>query len=116
MKTDLSSIAFGLGEPADVVVPGDYDGDGRTDLAVYRPSSGAWHILESHSSDSAGVTVTLGGGTDVPVPSDFDGDGKTDMAVYHQTTGTWEILKSSNGATMIGRWGTSSDVPLPRHP
>jgi hypothetical protein len=42
---DYDSIPWGISD--DVPVPGDYDGDGKIDVAVWRPSTGIWHILES---------------------------------------------------------------------
>jgi hypothetical protein len=39
--------AIPWGESSDVPAPGDYDGDGKMDIAVFRPSTGMWHILES---------------------------------------------------------------------
>jgi FG-GAP-like repeat len=88
-------------------VPGDYDGDRRTDLAVYR--DGTWFILRS---SDGGVTQTGWGGLsqDVAVPGDYDGDGRADVAVYRD--GVWFVLQSSNGGVTTSWGGLAQDIPL----
>ncbi|MGH2462675.1 MAG: N-acetylmuramoyl-L-alanine amidase [Candidatus Limnocylindria bacterium] len=68
----------------DVPVPGDYDANGTTDLAVWRPSNGTWYL---HS----GATVQWGLVGDVPVPGDYDANGTTDLAVWRPSNGTWYL-------------------------
>jgi hypothetical protein len=54
------------GSTSDVPIPGDYDGDGTTDLAVFRASNGLWQILQS--STNTPMTLTWGTSTDIPMP------------------------------------------------
>src|SRR5205823_4012765 len=67
------------GVSTDLPVPGDYDGDGKTDIAVYRASTGAWWILNSGTNYTTYSNYNWGNSTDLPTPGDYDGDGKTDV-------------------------------------
>ena len=90
---------------------GDFDGDGNSDVAVWRPGDGTWWI--QRSSDG-GVTVTQwGASTDVSVPGDYDNDRRTDIAIWRPSEGTWWIKRSSDGGVTVTQWGTSGDVPAP---
>src|SRR5207344_262823 len=97
-----SAVPWGAWD--DRPVPGDYDGDGKADIAVFRQSTGAWYIL---ASTAGFINVTLGGPSDEPVPADYDGDGKTDIAVYRPIQGDWNIRLSSNNTirkVVFGDW------------
>ncbi len=86
----------------------DFDGDGRTDVSVFRPSNGAWYLLRSTQGFTA---VGFGANGDNPVPGDYDGDGKTDVAVFR--VGTWYRLNSSNGAFVAQNFGIAGDIAVP---
>jgi len=98
-----------FGAPGDVAVPADYDRDGKTDFAVWRPSTGTWFVL--NSSNGAVTQQQWGAAGDVPVPGQWDGDGRADFAVWRPSTGTWFIMTPSWG-TRVLQWGLSGDVPL----
>ncbi|HMH52396.1 MAG TPA: Ig-like domain repeat protein [Candidatus Acidoferrum sp.] len=98
---------------------GDFDGDGKTDLAVYRKATGEWFI---QGSATGFETVTFGapatsGLGDIPVPRDFDGDGETDLAIYREATGEWFIQGSATGSRALTFGAPLSsglgDTPVP---
>jgi hypothetical protein len=105
----------GWGLSGDQTVPGDYDGDGKTDFSVYRPAtstaSAVWWILKSSTQDTSSYSVPFGAVSDLPAPADYDGDGKTDIAVYRPSTGVWFINQSSTGTNIYPQFGNSSDIP-----
>ncbi len=100
---------FGLS--TDITVPGDYNGDGVSEIAVFRSSEGAWYI--SQGSAQSFMRIEWGTSGDVPVPADYDGDGKTDIAVWRPASGTWYILKSSNNGFHAEQFGLSGDKVVP---
>ena len=68
VSEDSSFFAFPFGALGDIPVAGDYDGDGKTDAGVFRPSGNNWFIQRS----TAGILITqFGSAGDAPLPSSF---------------------------------------------
>jgi hypothetical protein len=91
-RCDIGAVEFGSGPGFTFYSDVDFDGDGRSDIGVYR--DGTWFILRS---SDGGFTITGWGGLsqELAVPADFDGDGLTDLGIYRtsEVCGTFSDLQ-----------------------
>jgi len=84
-----------------VLESGDYDGDGASDIGVFRAATGLWSVR--------GVgTSFFGRAGDVPVSGDYDGDGTTDISVFRPASGLWAIYDTTRTY-----YGKNGDTPVP---
>jgi hypothetical protein len=81
--------------------PADFDGDGDTDVSVFRPANGRWYIY-GEPAFNWGLTG------DIPAPADYDGDGDAEATVFRPGNGRWYVL--GDPSRMYGMGG---DVPVP---
>jgi len=89
----------------------DFDGDGKTDLSIFRPAAGEWWW--SKSSTGGNGAVQFGQSTDKLAPVDFTGDGKTDVAFWRPSTGFWFVLRSDDFSFYSFPFGATGDLPAP---
>ena len=89
----------------------DFDGDGRTDLSIFRPSVAEWWYQRSFDSN-VGV-AQFGQPGDHVVAVDFTGDGRTDIAFFRPVNGNWFILRSEDSSYFSLPFGQMGDIPAP---
>ncbi len=94
----------------------DVDGDGATDVTIYRPTTAGWWTLKSSTNFSAYSTQGWGGiSGDLTEPGDYDGDGKMDLAIFRPSNVSWYVLLSGAnfGAYNTYTLGQVGDLPVP---
>jgi leucyl aminopeptidase len=91
----------------------DFDGDGKTDISVFRPDSGVWYL---NRSTGGFLALNWGIATDKLVPADYNGDGKTDFAIFRANNNSdfpdFYILYSNDYTYTGFSWGVEGDLPL----
>lgn len=111
-------MVFQWGDKTMIPVPGDYDGDGIYDLAVYQESTGNWYIRTVFNGPPITFGQNWGGPGMIPVPGDYNGDGIFDLAVYQISTGNWFIrslgsIGPNNPPITFGQnWGNLDMKPV----
>lgn len=107
---DLSTRGAAFGISSDIPVPADFTGDGKEDIAFFRPGIGDWYVLRS--DDATFFAFPFGVSGDIPAPGDFDGDGTADPTVYRAQHGVWYSFLSGSSQTVATPFGVNGDRPL----
>jgi len=102
------TFTFG-GQPGDQPVAGDWDGDGRTDLGVFRDGTFLRGVITTATCTRCFTLTTIepidplsfGQAGDMPVAGDWNGDGIDDIGVYRPNTSTF-ILRVPETTTVAG--------------
>jgi hypothetical protein len=111
-------VQWGDQSLGDRPIIGDVDGDGRSDLVVWRASTGTWHWLTSSSAYASQGAAQWGSAAyfDVHMLRDVDGDGRADLVIWRPGSGMWFWLTSSSGyshaAAGLRQWGAQGDTPV----
>jgi len=84
--------------PGDHPVVGDFLGIGRKQIAIYRPSTGEWHIRRDDASD---LTILFGTPQDIPRPGDYLGLGRDLIGVARPDTGEWFFRNDMGDAIKV---------------
>ncbi len=88
----------------------DYFGEGASDFAIFRPSTGTF-VSEDYAAKNT-LIQPFGENGDIPVIGDYDGDGKTDVVVFRPSNGTWFVIPSSTHKAYAVKFGLQGDVPV----
>ena len=112
LNDDFTAVRY-LGDAVSNRAPFDFDGDGKTDIGIFRPvgAFSEWWINQSGNGQT--FALQFGASTDKIAPADFTGDGKADIAFFRPASGEWYILRSEDFSFFALPFGANGDIPVP---
>jgi hypothetical protein len=93
----------------------DFDGDGRSDISVFRPDpndidNNYWKVLQSSNNQITNFEWGIAADANSLAPADYDGDGKTDFAIYRRSENNFYIYNSMDNSIRIENFGIAGDI------
>ncbi len=98
----LDKSSIGTGNSPQAVVSGDFNGDGKPDLAVANYADNTVEVFLSNGDGTFGngLLASTGTGPTALAVGDYNGDGKLDLAVANQTDSTVSIFTGNGDGTL----------------
>jgi len=110
----VTSLQFAFGDPSDVPLFGDWNGDGDRTAAVFRPSTATWYLTNTDDAHDAPLHVSFGQPGDIPLAGDWDGNGTETIGLYRPSNTTFYLRNSNTSgvADVTIPFGNLGDVPV----
>jgi uncharacterized protein YkwD len=113
-----NTTQFFFGNPGDLPIAGDWDGDGVATPGLYRQSDGFFYARNSNSVGIADDACFAGNSSDIPVVGDWDGDGDDNLGIYRPSEQKFYLFTTSctgapmGAAQIIIGFGNPGDKPV----
>jgi len=118
LSTSFGNVGYVSSSSTLPQILGDFNGDGKTDVAVYNPNTKQMDVYLSNGASFGSAQVWFSNlsisSTQTILTGDFNGDGRSDILIYDSSNGNWRVLLS-NGSVFAdsGLWASSFGVTGP---
>jgi hypothetical protein len=119
MRNSTGTVtSFGYGNPGDLPIAGDWDGDGDATPGLYRQSDGFFYARNSNSTGIAHTECFAGNPEDIPIVGDWDADGDDNLGIYRPSEQKFYLYTSTCIGSPMGAaqvellFGNPGDKPV----